>query len=119
MKELRISIIATIIAALIICSCACAMPAKAAAVRPEFYPKLTIAVSCTAIDPDFRVIDCIDREGKKWSFFDDEGIWQEGDIVNLLMWALNENEEEDEIVEVYWEGHTDNITNWLQTEGWR
>lgn len=115
-KTVRTTIIATIITIVIIMSCAYAMPAQAA--RPEFYPKLTIVVSCTVIDSELYIIDCVDREGYKWSFFDYENTWREGDIANLLMWALNEQEEEDEIIEVYWEGHNDNPDTFFQTIEW-
>lgn len=118
MKTTKIAIIATIITTIIICSCAYAIPVKAES-RPEFYPKLSIVIDTHKVAGALWVIDCLDKEGNKWSFYDDEGTWTKGDIANLLMWALNEHEEEDEVVEVYWEGYTKNVTEWLQNNGWR
>lgn len=108
MKKFRVCIIATIITAIIICSCALALPVQAEGVRPEFYPKLTIVVANTPLEgTDFYIVDCIDKDGYKWSFFDDEGTWEPGDLANLLMWNMGaKSEEEDEIVEVYFEGTT-------------
>lgn len=112
MKTMKISLIAVIITALIIVSCAYAMPAQAE--RPEFYPKLTVVVSSVRIDSRLWVVDCKDKEGHIWSFFDEDGTWVQGDLANLLMWALNEVEEDDEIVEVYWVGYTEDINHFFQ-----
>ena len=119
MKEAKTAIIATIITIMILISCACAMPAYAEQERGEFYPRLTVIVASTRIDTRLWVIDCRDKDGNVWSFFDDEGTWEKGDIANLLMWNMGEQEEDDEIIEVYWEGYTENVTEWLQMEGWR
>ena len=118
MKEVKAVIIATIVTCLIIVSTAFALPAQAES-RPEFYPRLTVVVNSVRIEERTWVVECQDKEGNIWAFFDDEGTWEKGDIANLLMWAITEQEEEDEIVEVYWEGYTENITEWLQMEGWR
>ena len=107
-KQIRAAIIATIITCIIIISSSFAMPAFAED-RGEFYPKLTIVVSSVKIDSQLWVVDCKDKNGNIWSFFDDEGVWKQGDIINLLMWKMGENEKEDEILEVYWEGYTDNL----------
>ena len=111
-KQIRAAIIATIITIIILVSCAYAMPVLAE--RPEFYPKLTIVTSSVRIESRLWVVDCRDKEGNIWSFFDEEGIWKQGDIANLLMWATSENEKEDEIVEVYWAGYTDDMITFFQ-----
>lgn len=80
----------------------------------EVYPKLTVVIESTKID-DLWLVSCRDREGNVWAFWDDEGAWAYGDIANLLMWDL----EEDEIIEVYWEGYTKNVQSFFQTMGWR
>ena len=80
----------------------------------EMYPKLTIVIESTKVD-DLWLVSCRDREGNVWAFWDDEGTWAYGDIANLLMWDL----EEDEIIEVYWEGYTENVQLFFQTMGWR
>lgn len=80
----------------------------------EMYPKLAVVIESTKID-DLWLVSCRDREGSVWAFWDDEGIWAYGDIANLLIWDL----EEDEILEVYWEGHTKNPQLFFQTMGWR
>lgn len=42
-----------------------------------------------------------------------------GDIVNLLMWNVSEHEKDNEIIEVYWEGYTEDISSFFQMNGWR
>ena len=75
-------------------------------VRGEFYPRLTVVVEKEQIEQsDLWIITCKDRVGNLWAFYDDEGEWDIGDIANLLMWNIGEREEDDEIIEVYWEGH--------------
>ena len=121
-KQIRAIIIATIITCAIIVSCAYAMPVQAEAAElghGEFYPKLAVVVSSVRIDTGLWVVDCQDRTGNVWSFFDDEGTWVIGDIANLLMWDLGEREEDDEIVEVYWEGYTENLESFFKTLEWR
>lgn len=80
----------------------------------EMYPKLAVVIESTKVD-DLWLVSCRDREGNVWTFWDDEGTWAYGDIANLLMWGL----EEDEIIEVYWEGYTENVQSFFQTMGWR
>lgn len=117
-KQIHAIIIATIVTCAIIISCAYAMPAKAEARHPEFYPKLTIVFEAEKIE-DYWVVYCIDKTQNIWSFYDDEGTWVKGDIANLLMWNLGEYEEDDEIVEVYWEGYTENLESFFKTLEWR
>lgn len=75
--------------------------------RGEHYPKLTIVTDVTVITSDFCIVTCVDMKGAEWTFFCEEGEWTKGDIANLLMWNMGENEESDEIIEVYYEGHID------------
>lgn len=87
--------------------------------RGEFYPRLTVVVEREQIaDTDLWVIYCQDKDGNVWTFYDDEGEWNVGDIANLLMWNVGECEEEDEIIEVYWEGYTENPIGFFSLEGW-
>ena len=108
MKDIKTCIIATIVTAIIICSCAYTIPSQAEAGCPKFYHKLTIVFKTEKVG-DYWVIYCMDKSRNIWTFYD-ESMWIKGDIVNLLMWATRENEEEDEIIEVYWEGYTENIS---------
>ncbi len=84
--------------------------------RPEFYPKLTVVFEIETVG-NLRIVNCIDSSQNVWSFYDDDNEWEIGDIANLLMWALNEKEEDDEIVEVYYEGHTPDIHHFLKLMG--
>lgn len=120
MKQTKVIIIATIVTITIIMSCACALPSGAeAADRGEFYPKLTVVIETELVTPGFWVITCEDREGNFWVFYDDAGEWAIGDIANFLMWNMGEREEDDEIIEVYWEGYTENIEEFFYVTGWR
>lgn len=120
MKEVKIIIIATIITLCVIISCAFATPVEAEDFdRGEFYPKLTVVRNSIRIESRLWAVECIDQAGNVWSFYDDEGTWVEGDIANLLMWALTEDPFEDEIVEVYWEGHVEDINEYRATMGWK
>lgn len=110
--------IATIVTIVIMLSCAFAMPASAEDERKEFYPKLTIVVDTEQASAELWIITCEDRTGNLWAFYDDAGEWNVGDIANLLMWNVGEREEEDEIIEVYWEGYTDNLKIFFQTIAW-
>ena len=121
MKQTKVIIAATIATIVIMLSCAYAMPAVAeVGDRGEFYPRLTLVVEKEQIaNTDLWIIYCQDKDGNVWSFYDDEGEWSIGDIANLLMWSMGEHEEDDTIIEVYWEGYTENIDNFFQMEGWR
>lgn len=88
--------------------------------RGEFYPRLTVVIEKEQnIDIDLWVIYCQDKDGNMWAFYDDEGVWNVGDIANLLMWNVGEHEEEDEIIEAYWEGYTENPAGFFSLEGQR
>lgn len=121
MKQTKLIIAATIITIIIMLSCAYALPAVAeVGNRGEFYPRLTVVVEKEQIaDTGLWVIYCQDKNGNVWGFYDDEGEWNIGDIANLLMWNMSEREEEDEIIEVYWEGYTENPTGFFSLEKWR
>lgn len=121
MKQTKVIIAATIVTIMIILSCAYAMPAVAeVGDRGEFYPRLTVVIEKEHIaDTGLWVIYCRDKDGNVWAFYDDEGEWDVGDIANLLMWNIGEREEEDEIIEVYWEGYTDCIDNFFLNLHWR
>lgn len=110
------------IAIIIAITALCAIATATAEVgdRGEFYPRLTVVVEREQIaDTDLWVIYCQDKDGNVWTFYDDEGEWNIGDIANLLMWNMGECEEEDEIIEVYWEGYTENPAEFFSLEGWR
>ena len=79
----------------------------------EFYPRLSVVV-----DVCENVVICEDREGNQWSFFSDENEWIYGDICNLLMWNLSMDVTEHEVVEVYFEGYTDNIEEFFMVNNW-
>ena len=116
MKEIKIIAIATIVTICLIVSCAFAT--AEAEDRGEFYPKLSIVTEIETIG-ELKLISCTDKDGMVWSFYDDENYWEMGDIANLLMWNLSENEEADEVVEVYKEGHTENYNTFARAMGWR
>ncbi len=109
MKTTKIIAIATIITIAIIALFGVATASAEAVDRGEFYPKMSVVTGIDQIgDTNLFTVTVIDKDGHEWSFFDDEGEWQIGDIANLLMRNLsNEREEEDEIVEVYYEGTMD------------
>lgn len=115
--QIRAAIIATIITCAILISCAYTIPVQAESTK-EFYPKLTIVFETEKVG-EMWIVYCIDKSQNVWSFFDDDGTWKTGDIANLLMWHLDEHEEEDEIVEIYREGYTDNLEMFFQINGWR
>jgi hypothetical protein len=118
-KQIRTTIIATITTIIIIFSCALALPASAeVGDRGEFYPRLTVVVDVVELG-GLRYIACQDKDGNIWGFYDDEAEWDVGDIANLLMWNMGEHEEDDEIIEVYWEGYTEDIETFFSLEGWR
>lgn len=116
-KLIRTTIIATIITIITILSCACAIPANAET-SDNYYNKLSVVINKTRIESNTWVIDCRDKNGNIWSFLDDEGTWSKGDIANLLLYRINENEKDDEVMEVYWEGYTDNLKMFFQIMGW-
>lgn len=118
MKATKIAIIATAITCAIIFSCALLVPACAE--HGEFYPKLTVVTALDRVgNSTLFVVTCTDQNGDEWGFYEEERLWAIGDICNLMMWEINEREEDDEVVEVYWEGHTDDINGYFRMMGWR
>lgn len=107
-----IAIIVTIIAL-----CAIATATAEVSNHGRLYPRLTIVIEEEQIsDTGLWVIYCQDKGGNVWAFYDDEGAWNVGDIANLLMLKVSEREEEDEIIEVYWEGCTENPAGFFSLE---
>ena len=103
--------LAVMVVVMVICGCACAQAGELE--RGEFYPKLTVVFEIETIG-GLQVVHCEDNSQNQWSFFDDENYYKVGDIVNLLMWNMGEREENDEIVEAYKEGHTNNLEMFLE-----
>ena len=119
MKNTKTTVIATIITIMLIISCAYVTLAEAeSADYGEFYPKLVVVVETEQLTTSMKMITCVDKDGNLWAFYDEEDEWEIGDIANLLMWNINEREEEHEIVEVYWEGYTEDIDLFLVVNGW-
>ena len=108
---------ATAITIAIIIACSFVMTASAeVGDRGEFYPLLTVVTGYERIgDTDMWIIDCTDKDGRVWSFYGEEEDAHIGNIYNLLMWNMDEAEEDDEIVEVYYEGEMDTMqmVQWL------
>lgn len=102
----KIIAIATIITVAIMLACACAMPACAeVGDRGEFYPRLTVVTGYEKLgDTDEWIIYCTDKDGMVWSFYGEEEDAHIGTMFNLLMWNMHEEEEQDEVIEVYYEG---------------
>lgn len=121
MKEVKICIIAVIITSLIIISTSFALPACAEAApvtSADYYGKLVVVTSSTRLETSIWVVSCQDKNGNIWEFLNEEGL-EQGDILTLLMFRLNEREEDDECMDYMYEGHTDNINLFLQMTGWR
>ena len=73
--------------------------------RGEFYPRLTVVTSYERLgDTDEYIINCTDKDGMVWSFYGEEEDAHIGTLFNLLMWNMHEEEEQDEVIEVYYEG---------------
>lgn len=119
MKSIKIVIIATI--ATIALIFACGVATAETADRGEFYPRLAVVTAWEQIgDTDLYIITVIDKDGNEWGFYGEKEDAHIGNIYNLLMWNLGEAEEEDEIVEVYFEGcmNEDALYDWL-TGAWQ
>lgn len=112
--------ITAIIIIAIIALCAIATATAKVKSRCEFYPRLTVVVEKERlVNTGVWIIYCQDKSGNVWAFYNDEGEWNVGDIANLLMRNVGEREEEDEIIEVYWEGYTEDPAGFFPLEGWR
>lgn len=120
MKAAKICIIA-IITNLIIISTTFAFPTHAEAApitSADYYGKLVVVTSSTRLETSIWIVSCQDKKGDIWEFLNEEGL-EPGDILTLLMFRLNEREEDDECMDYMYEGHTDNINLFLQMMGWR
>lgn len=109
-----IAIIITIIAL-----CAIATATAEVGDRGEFYPRLAVVTSFEQIgSSDLWLIVCTDKDGEQWMFYGEEEDAHIGYIFNLLMWNMGEAEENDEIVEVYYEGcmNKQALAAWLKGE---
>lgn len=108
---------ATAITIAIIIACSFVMTASAeVGDRGEFYPLLTVVTGYERIgDTDMWIIDCTDKDGRVWSFYGEKEDAHIGNVYNLLMWNMGEAEEDDEIIEVYYEGRMDDhaLMAWL------
>lgn len=113
---MRIVIIATIITCAIIIGCFCVIPVYAEDYG-EFYPLLTI-VTNTQQEGEWYIVECTDKSGNQWIFYSDDNSWQRGDIANLLMWNIGASQFENEIIEVYWEGYTEDISQFYTVLTW-
>ena len=102
----KIIAIATTITVAIIFACACAIPASAeAGDRGEFYPRLAVVTAYENIEgTDEWIITCTDKDGEEWAFYGEEEDAHIGTMFNLLMWNMHEEEEQDEVIEMYYEG---------------
>lgn len=120
MKTTKIITIATAITMAIIIACSITVPASAeVGDRGEFYPLLAVVTGYEKIgDTDLWIIDVTDKDGRVWSFYGEAEDAHVGIMFNLLMWNMGEAEEEDEIVEVYYEGRLDDagLMAWLTGE---
>lgn len=120
MKNTKIITIATAITIALLLTIATMMPAAAeVGDRGEFYPRLAVATSYERVgDSDLWVITCTDKDGEEWSFYGEHEDAHIGNVFNLLMWNMGEAEEDDEIVEVYYEGCLDDhaLMAWLTGE---
>lgn len=107
-------IIATIITITILTACAVAVAEVGD--RGEFYPRLTVVTSYERLgDTDEYIINCTDKDGMVWSFYGEEEDAHIGTMFNLLMWNMHEEEEQDEVIEVYYEGTMNavDMARWL------
>jgi hypothetical protein len=114
MKNFKAWMISLVVMIFVMVTCGCICAQADELDRGEFYPKLAVVIHVETIE-NTNIITCEDGSRSQWAFFDDEDYYKEGDIVNLLMWNLNEHEEDDEIVEVYREGHIDNLNLFFET----
>ena len=116
MKTTKIITIATAITIAIITLCGIATANAEVGDRGEFYPLLTVVTGYERIgDTDMWIIDCTDKDGRVWSFYGEEEDAHIGIMFNLLMWNMGEAEEDDEVIEVYYEGRMDTMqmVQWL------
>lgn len=119
MKTLKIAIIAMIATTLIIALCGIATATAEVGDRGEYYPRLSVVTAYERLgDTDEWIIVCTDKDGGEWAFYGEEEDAHIGDVYNLLMWNAGKREEDDEIIEVYYEGRMNDKTlaEWLTGE---
>ena len=102
-------IISVCVSILVLCICGNAY-ANTSLINSDIYIKLTIIIDTTRID-SLWLISCEDPEGQVWTFWDDEDRWACGDIVNLLMTNVDQ---EQTIIEAYLEWHINDSHAFLQ-----
>lgn len=111
MKQFKIAMIATIITICIIIGCA------HACAENSVYPRLSTVFEIENTD-DCRIVKCMDVSRNVWIFYDENFKWEVGDIANLLLFDYNpETIEDDEVLEIYWEGY--DPTLYYHFMGWR
>lgn len=93
MKEIKIIAIATLITALIIFSCAYAMPACAE--NNEVAEIFAVIIDFNYTEDS---VDCLDEQGNIWTFYDIDD-WIVGDKVMLTVWTCT-----DEILDIEYLG---------------
>ena len=103
MKTMKIVAIATAITIALIALCGIAT--ATAEDRGEFYPRLAVVIAWENVGENLTRVTCTDKDGNLWDLFTDEGDLKIGDVVNLMMWRVDENPEHDEVTEYYYEGH--------------
>ena len=116
MKEFKVSMTAVLVFCVIVLSCA--QIGASASELEEYYPKLVV-VQHIETGRELDVVSCQDRHGEMWVFYSDIGDYDVGDILILMMWNNGENVYQHEIVEVYWEGYTKNMSQFMKVADWR
>lgn len=114
MKEFKVCMVALVVFCVVVISCSFAMAQE----MGEYYPKLTVVQHIETIR-DYDIVSCQDKDGDMWVFYSDIGDYDVGDILNLLMWNNSEDIYQHEIIEVYWEGYTDNMYRFMYVTDWR
>jgi hypothetical protein len=122
MKEAKICIIALLVTCFILISTSFALPACAEAApvtSVDYYGKLVAVTSSVRIETSIWAVSCRDRNGEVWQFLNDTGELEQGDILTLLMFRVNENEKDDECMDYMYEGHSHNLDAFFEVMEWR
>ena len=98
---------------LVLALCAMMMVGVVSAHAESLYPRL-----CIVIEVYNGIVICQDKGGNLWAFYNEDDEWEVGDICNLLMDDNSDDITEHEIVEVFWEGYTENIDLFFVLNGW-
>ena len=75
------------------------------------YPLFTVVIEVCG-----WTVRCLDSDGNIWEFIQDD--WAVGDLCNMLMYSAGETLEEQEITELYYVGHVDNVWKFVESLGW-